>query len=271
MERGIEQDDFSDLEEMLNQSMWCCIGAPGANFALDAAGIKHLEENAKKLRESTDRAIIGLFGGNLFETPQFLYRADNYFMAMALYPEKVIELSERLTSMYLQKLEKWLGACGKYIDIILFGDDFGSNQAPLISPEMYRLYYKPYHARMWKRVRELADVKIQLHSCGAIEPLLEDFIDAGLDMINPVQISAEGMSATYLKNKYSGRLTFWGGGCDTRYILPNAQPEKVTAHVRQQVDEWGRQGGFVFQQVHNIMANVPPENICAMMKGLKPD
>ena len=161
MERGIENDDFSDLEEIFNNSMWTATAAPGLQFPLDKEGLKFLEDSAREFRKSTDKAIIGLFGGNLFETPQFLYRADNYFMSMAMYPEKVLELSGKLTEIYLCKLEKWLGACGKYIDIILFGDDFGSNNSTLISPEMYRTFYKPFHKKMWKRVKEIADVKIQ--------------------------------------------------------------------------------------------------------------
>jgi uroporphyrinogen decarboxylase len=266
MDRGIENDDFTDLEKALNECMWTATAAPGSSFSLDEKGMKFMERTAMEFRSTTDRAIIGLFGGNLFETPQFLYRSDNYLMAMAMYPEKVIELSERLTGIYLAKLEKWLGACGKYIDIILFGDDFGSNNAPLISPEMYRTYYKPFHTKMWKRVKELADVKIQLHSCGSIEPLLEDLIEAGLDMVNPVQISANGMSATELETKYRGRITFWGGGCDTQHILPTSSPAEIEKHVRTQLNVWKKNGGYVFQQVHNIMANVSPENITAMFK-----
>jgi uroporphyrinogen decarboxylase len=268
MERGIENDDFSGLKEVFNNSMWTAIPAPASSFELDEAGLKFLENKARELRMSTDKAIIGLFGGNLFETPQFLYRSDNYFMALAMYPEKVIELSEKLTDIYLEKLEKWLGACGKYIDIILFGDDFGSNQATLISPEMYRTFYKPFHKKMWTRVKEIADVKIQIHSCGAIEPLLEDMADAGLDMVNPVQISAAGMSAKELSGKYRNKLTMWGGGCDTQHILPFASPEEVKKHVREQLSVWGKNGGYVFQQVHNIMANVPPENIVAMFNAV---
>lgn len=268
MERGIGNDDFSDLNEVFNHSMWTAIPAPGSSFALDEDGLKFLEERAKWLRSSTDKAIIGLFGGNLFETPQFLYRSDHYFMALAMDPDKVIELSEKLTEIYLEKLDKWLGACGKYIDIILFGDDLGSNQSTLISPEMYRTFYKPFHKKMWKRVKEIADVKIQLHSCGSIAPLLDDMIDAGLDMVNPVQISAAGMSSRELSSRFRNRLTFWGGGCDTQHILPFGTPEEVERHVREQLSIWGKNGGFVFQQVHNIMANVPPENIVAMFRAV---
>jgi len=168
----------------------------------------------------------------------------------------------------LSNLEKWMSAVGPFIDVIAFGDDLGGQQGPLISPQLYREYYQPFHKKMWRRVKQLADVKILLHSCGGIEPFLEDLIDAGLDAVNPVQISSAGMDARALKEKYSGRLTFWGGGCDTQHVLPDGDPQSVAQHVREQVSVLQHGGGFVFQQVHNIMANVPPANIDAMFKAI---
>lgn len=270
MERGIEDDDLSDLPEMCGKSMWAGVPHPGAHFPLDAAGLETLAAGAKRTRGMADgRAVIGLFGGNFFELPQWLYRMDNYLLYMALYPDAVQRLSEALCDMYISNLEKWLPAVAPHIDIILFGDDLGSQNAPLLSPDMYREYYKPYHRKLWGRAKEIAPhLKVQLHSCGAIEPLLEDLIDAGLDAVNPVQISCEGMDAAELKRKYDGRITFWGGGCDTRDVLPNAIPEEVAQHVREQCDILNPGGGFVFQQVHNIMANVSPENIVAMFDAI---
>jgi len=199
-----------------------------------------------------------------------LYRMDNYLMYMGLYPEAVERLTMALCDIYLVNLEKWLKAVGDSIDIVLFGDDLGGQNGPLISPDMYRRFYKPFHQRMWQRVRELADVKIMLHCCGSIEPFLEDLIDAGLDAVNPVQISCQGMDTTQLKARYGDRLTFWGGGCDTHRILTSGTPNEVKQHVAQQVEILAPGGGFVFQQVHNILANVPPENIVAMFEAINP-
>jgi uroporphyrinogen decarboxylase len=117
---------------------------------------------------------------------------------------------------------------------------------------------------MWTRAKELADVKTNLHCCGGVRPLLPGLIDAGLDSINPVQISAEGMEAEALKRDFGQDITFWGGGCDTQQVLPHGSIEEVTNHVRHQVSTLKLGGGFVFQQVHNIMHNVPPANIMAM-------
>ncbi len=268
MERGIADDDFSDLEEVLGKTIWAGTPHPGAHVSPDDPE-GGLALGARRLRESTDRAIVGLFGGNLFELPQWLYRMDNYLMYMGLYPEQVIQLSEALCAIYMKNLEKWLAAVGPYIDVVLFGDDLGGQNGPLMSPEMYRRYYKPYHKRMWTRAKELADVKVQLHCCGGVRELLDDLIDAGLDAINPVQITCKGMDAAGLKRDFGERMTFWGGGCDTREVLGNATPEAVREHVKRQVEILAPGGGFVFQQVHNVLANVPPANIVAMFEAVR--
>jgi uroporphyrinogen decarboxylase len=263
--RDFPNEDFDDLEEQMKLSMWAAIPGPGSHLALEGEGLSILAEGARKLRESTDRAIIGLFGGNLFETPQMLFGMDRYLCYTALYPEAVTRLSEKLCEIYCRDMKRWLGAVGSCIDVMLFGDDLGSNQGPLIDPEMYRLYYKPYHKRMWDLAKELAPhVKILLHSCGSIEPFLEDLIEAGLDAVNPVQVSARGMDLGGLKNKYGGRITFWGGGCDTQSVLPDSGPAGIEEHVRNQLAIMKGSGGFVFQAVHNILSNVPTGNIIRM-------
>jgi uroporphyrinogen decarboxylase len=269
MERGIENDHFEDLEDMLGQQMWSAIVHPGAHLEMDEAGLAKMANRAKVFRESTDRAIVGLFGGNMFELPQMLYRMDNYLLATGLYPHKVAELSEKLAAIHLKNLEKWLGAVGPYIDVVLFGDDLGGQQGPLISPEAYREFYKPYHRLLWNRAKELANVKVQLHCCGGIYDLLDDLIDAGLDAVNPVQISCRGMDPERLKKEFGGRLSFWGGGCDTQQVLPLSSPGEVAAHVREMTSILAPGGGFIFQQVHNILANVPPENVVAMMEAIQ--
>jgi len=269
MERSFEDDDFADLEESLPYTMWTGIPTPGGHIPLTGAGLKGLAEGAKVLRASTDRAILGIFGGSLFEVPQFLYGMEKYLEYMALYPEACVRLSEKLTDLYLSRLEKWLAAVGPYIDIILFGDDLGCQSGPLMSTSMYCQYYKPFHARMWRRVKEMAPhIRTQLHCCGGIDPLIEHLIEAGLDMVNPVQVTCAGMDPQHLKDRYGMRLTLWGGGCDTRAVLPRGTPAEVREHVLRQLGILSRDGGFVFQQVHNIMADVPPENIMAMFDAV---
>ena len=265
-DRNFENEYFGDLEDQMKLNMWCGTPGPGSHVELKGEGIEILAEGARKLRESTDRTIIGLFGGNLFETPQMLFGMDRYLCYTALYPEAVIRLSEKLCEMYCRDMKKWLGAVGPHIDVMLFGDDLGSNQGPLIDPEMYRQYYKPYHSKMWSLARELAPhIKILLHSCGSIEPFLEDLIEAGLDAVNPVQTSARGMELQALKDSYGGRITFWGGGCDTQSVLPDLSSSgELEDHVINQLGIMKGNGGFVFQAVHNILSNVPTGNIIRM-------
>jgi uroporphyrinogen decarboxylase len=268
LERGIAHDDFRDLREMLGKNIWSAVPHPGAHLPLDDAGLAEMSKKAEALRNSTDRAIIGLFGGNMFELPQWLYRMDHYLLATGMYADKALELSEKLCEIHLENLEKWMSAVGPFIDVVLFGDDLGGQTGPLISPDAYRELYKPFHKKLWGRAKELADVKVQLHCCGGIYELLEDMIEAGLDAVNPVQISCRGMEPRRLKEEFGGRITFWGGGCDTQSVLPLATTDRIREHTREQVSILSPGGGFVFQQVHNILANVSPENIVAMLESV---
>lgn len=260
---------FDDLEGAFKESMWTAIACPPGPITAGPDGERILVEGAKRLRASTDRAIIGLFGGNLLEIGQFLFRNDNFFVLLANEEARAVEFLERLTERHLRELEKFLKLVGPYIDVILFGDDLGMQTGPQISPRMYRKLFKPRHERMWKRAKELANVKVMLHSCGGLRELLPDLIDAGLDAVNPVQISCRGMDAAGLKRDFGRDITFWGGGCDTQYVLPRGTPDEIKAHVREQIRILRPGGGFVFQQVHNIMADVPPQNIVAMFEAAR--
>jgi uroporphyrinogen decarboxylase len=265
----VEDRDFDRISEAMAESMWTTIASPPGPLVDGPDGPGILAEGARRLRQSTARAIIGLFGGNLLEIGQMLFRNDIFLMLLAEEPSKAHAFLDRLVEIHMANLEKFLKSAGPYIDVIVFGDDLGMQGGPQISPRMYCEFFKPRHRKMWRRVKELADVKIMLHCCGGVRPLLSPLIDAGLDAINPVQISAAGMHLTELKQEFANRLTFWGGGCDTQTILPKASPEEVARHVRQQVGVFGKSGGWVFQQVHNILADVPPENIVAMYDAVR--
>jgi len=261
-----ESDDceFSDLSTAFDKAMWAAIGSPPAPLGFDDASLAALRQGALKLRSSTDRAIVGLFGGNLYETGQFLFRMDSFMMMLAEDPQRVHNFLDKLVERHLENLERYLGAVGDCIDVILFGDDLGMQGGPQMSPRMYDTFFKKRHTTLWRRVKELADVKVLLHCCGGVYPLLPSLIEAGLDAINPVQISAAGMDPTRLKAEFGPDITFWGGGCDTGHVLPRGAPDEIRKHVREMINILSPGGGFVFQQVHNIMADVPPENIVCM-------
>ena len=133
---------------------------------------------------------------------------------------------------------------------------------------MYDEFFKPRHRILWNRAKELADVKVLLHCCGGIYPLLPSLIEAGVDIINPVQTNCTDMDPVKLKRKFGKDLVFWGGGCDTQQILGSGTPAQVAADVKKRVKIFSPGGGFVFNQIHNIMANVPPENIVAMFDAV---
>ena len=261
----LEQDDIDHIEAAIPESMWTAIASPPGPIVGGPDGAQLLQEGARRLRQQTDRAIIGLFGGNLLEFGQFLYRNDNFFMVLAGEPERAHRFLDKLTELHLRNLDRFLSAVGDSIDVILFGDDLGMQAGPQVSPAMYRKFFQPRERMMWQAVKRRAPhLKIMLHCCGGVRELLSGLIDAGLDAINPVQITCRGMDPAGLKRDFGSRLTFWGGGCDTRDVLIKGTPAQVREHVRELVQLWRPGGGFVFQQVHNILADVPPANVVAM-------
>jgi uroporphyrinogen decarboxylase len=266
--RDDDPDEADRIPEMVAENMWCAVASPPGPLVAGPDGAQVLADGARQLRAGTDRAIIGLFGGNLLEMMQFYYRNDKALLLLAMDPKRVHVFLDRVVEMHLANLERFLGAVGESIDVILFGDDLGMQSGPQISPDMYREFFKPRHKLMWNRAKELADVKVMLHCCGGVRELLPDLIDAGLDAMNPVQVSCSGMDAKGLKADFGNDMVFWGGGCDTQTVLPNAMPDEVARHVTEQVRALSPGGGFVFQQVHNILTNVPSQNIAAMLDAV---
>jgi uroporphyrinogen decarboxylase len=263
----IESIDFGKAMEKV---VWGAAPCHPHPIGLDSAGLQKLAAGAKALRARTDRAVIGLFGGNLLETGQMLYRNDNFYLLLAGEPDRAHRFLDRLVEHHLDNLEKYLSAVGPYIDIIAFGDDLGMQTGPQISPRMYREFFQPRHRLLWNRAKQLADAKVMLHCCGGVYPLLPLLIEAGLDAVNPVQTNCKEMEPERLKREFGRDLCFWGGGADTRDVLPRGTPEQVAEDVRYRVEVWSPGGGFVFQQIHNVMADVPPDNIIAMLDNVNP-
>ena len=261
---------FEDLSSPLEHAMWTSslLASPPAPIGYDEEGLKQLAAGAKALRDSTDRAIIGLFGGNQLEIGQFLFRNDNFFLLLASEPQRAHRFLDKLVEIHLGNLEKYLFAVGPFIDIIMFGDDLGMQTGPQISPRMYHEFFQPRQKLMWGTAKKLADAKVMLHSCGGLYPLMPGLIDAGLDIIQPVQTTSTDMGAERLKREFGKDLCLWGGGCDTQYILARATPQEVAEDVRRRVRILSPGGGFVFQQIHNVMSDVPPENIVAMLEAV---
>lgn len=227
--------------------------------------LKFIEAEVRYLYETTDKAILISFGGNILEAGQISWGYEKFYTDLALNPDLVHYWLNKLTDAYMRDLEKFLGAVGKYVHIIQFGDDLGTQEGLQISPNMYREMIKPYHARQYRYVRNnYPNVKVFLHSCGAIFDLIPDLIDAGVEILNPVQISAKGMNPINLKKEFGKYLTFWGGGANMQYTVNLGSIADVKKEVRELIEIFSPGGGYVFNQVHNIQSNVSPEKILAI-------
>lgn len=180
-------------------------------------------------------------------------------------PQAVLEAHEKTLEQYLRRAGKVIDRFGQYIQLITIGDDMGTQDRPMCRPSMIEQFSAPYIRRFCDFIHRNSDIKVFMHNCGSIKPLIPVLIDSGVDVLNPVQISAKNMDPCQLKAEYGDRIIFWGGGCNTQAVLPHATPVEVRANVRDLSGVFKHHGGFVFNQVHNIMGDVPPENIVAML------
>jgi uroporphyrinogen decarboxylase len=193
---------------------------------------------------------------------------DNFLMDLVVEPKKVEGLLDALVEIHLQTLEKVCAAVGDIADILRFGDDLGMDNGPFMAPETYRALFKPRHRLLCEYVHKHSQMHTFLHSCGSIHGLLSDLIEAGFEVINPVQTNCRDMAPERLKREFGRDICFWGGGCDTREVLNGETPEGVKRHVTERLKILSPGGGFVFNTVHNILPDVPPENIVAMYEAV---
>jgi len=266
---GRDDSSFRELPAELEKIMWVSLPvAPGKINYNDKAQLLRVQDRLKAFRESTDKAIIIPFGGNLNEFGQMLYGVGEFLMMLAAEPRHVHRLFDSLVEMHLNNLKTFMQYFGPYADIVMFADDIGMQTGPQFSPKTYREFFHDRYKIMWNSAKKMADVKTMLHCCGGVYPLLPGLIEAGLDIIQPVQITCKDMEPQKLKRDFGNEICFWGGGCDTRDVLPNGKPEDVTRNVKELCETWFHDGGYVFQQVHNTMADVPPENVVAMIEAV---
>jgi uroporphyrinogen decarboxylase len=251
------------LPDLMAKVTWSALPTAPFHKPLTAAHLAEIRLKARELYEKTDYAIMAGFGGNLLEWGEYLCRFDQFLIDLAENRHKAEILLDKLVEMHLENLDNILDAVEGYVQIIQMGDDLGTQLATVISPKVYREVFKPRQKIIFERVRRRR-IHLFLHSCGSIVDILPDLIEAGVEILNPVQTSARGMDPGFLKREFGKHVTFWGGGCDTQHALPEASPDEVRRHVKERVGILAPGGGFVFCQVHNILPNVPPENIAAM-------
>ncbi|MGA2625391.1 MAG: uroporphyrinogen decarboxylase family protein [Bacteroidota bacterium] len=260
--------NFKNLRSAMAKVHWAAL----AHSPWDSAGApdfwERLRANAVTLREKSSRSVTIVCGCNLFEWGTFLRRIDNFLMDLLLEPVRVEKLLDALLEIHLETLASVCRSVGDVVDIIRFGDDLGTNTGPFMSPDLYRRFFKPRHAVLCDYVKKNSHMHTFLHSCGSIHDLMPDLIEAGFEIINPVQTSSRNMDPATLKREFGRDITFWGGGCDTRRILNLGSVKEVKEHVTERLEIFSKGGGFVFTPVHNILPDVPPQNIGAMFEAI---
>jgi uroporphyrinogen decarboxylase len=230
----------------------------------DPARFEGLRERALRLRRETPYAVVSGISGVVYETSWYLRGLENLFADMIEQPEVFEAIIDRTLRFWLDWFRLFLDQVGDVVDVIMIGDDLSGQKGPLFSPRIYRSIIKPRQKRLVQTIRSRTNARIWYHSCGSVTEYLPDLIDNGVDVLNPVQIAARGMDPATLKREFGSRLSFWGGGIDSQHVLPNATPEEVREHVRRNLAAFKPGGGYVFANVHNIQADIRPENILAM-------
>lgn len=261
--------DYRNLASDMKRTIWGGFGFSPWDWADEKNFWKLLREKTIDLKKKTDRALLLGIGCNLFEWGTFIRRMDNFLMDLLAEPDEVHRFLDALMESHMNTLVKTCKAVGDVVDIIKFGDDLGTTNGPFISTEMYREFFKPRHKMLCDYVKANSSMHTMLHCCGGIYELIPELIDSGFEILNPVQINAVNMEPWRLKKEFGRDITFWGGGCDTKSILNLATPQQVKDHVKHNLEVFTVGGGFVFNAVHNIMPDVPPENIVAMFEAIK--
>lgn len=262
-------DNYDNLDKDMNKILWQALVHSPWDHASEPNFYEDLRKRVLQLRQNTDKALMITCGCNLFEWGTFLRRIDNFLMDIYSDEDAVKELLEQLMVRHLATLEKVCDAVGDIVDILRFGDDLGMDTGMFMSREKYQTIFKPHHTVLNEYVHKHSKMKTFLHSCGSIYPIIGDLIDAGYDILNPVQTTAYQMDPAVLKREFGKDITFWGGGCNTRTILNRATPQEVYDYTRRMIDIFMVDGGFVFNTEHNIMPDVPPSNIIAMYQAVK--
>ncbi|MGC9347840.1 MAG: uroporphyrinogen decarboxylase family protein [Anaerolineae bacterium] len=232
----------------------------------DPGYVRGLREKAQHLRETTDYAVVLHFSDIMVHTSQYMRGFENWYMDLLLAPDLAGALMDAIVEVRLEIARRALEEVADLVDVVSCSDDVADQRGPQMSLEHYRRLIKPRHARYLELIRSMTSAKILYHSCGAVFDLIPDFLDMGVDAINPVQVSAQGMDTARLKATYGDRLAFWGG-VDTMRVLPFGTPDEVRAEVRQRILDLSGDGGYVLTAVHNIQPDVPPENIVALYQS----
>lgn len=223
-----------------------------------------LRKQVQELLETTDKAIVAYAPtGGVYEHTYWLRGIEETFTDMVSNIKLLEVLTEKILEWMLGFWEAYLKEIGDLVQVVQTGDDLGGQYGPLFSPTLYRSLYKPKHRRLIELIKKHTDAKVYFHSCGSIVEYMPDLIDVGVEVLNPVQVHAANMESDGLKREFGGELSFWGGGADPVKVMSRGTPRDVREEVKRRIKDFSPGGGYVFASVHNIQADVPPENVAA--------
>jgi len=233
----------------------------------DPGRYRGLSERVRRLYEATDYALVAAaISDGIFEKAQALRGMQRFFEDLLVNREFAARLIDKILEIQLAIFNRYLSIVGPYVEMVETSDDYGMQAGPLISPQLYREMLKPAHSRLNSFIRQRTRAKIYLHSCGSIADMLDDLIDAGVDVINPVQPRAKDMDSAALKNRFGTRVVFHGG-VDEQYVLPHGSTAEVREEVARRIEAFAPGGGYIFAPAHNIQDDVPPENVVTMFEA----
>jgi uroporphyrinogen decarboxylase len=250
-------ENLHELNKALKKISWV-VHSHASNL-----NIEELREKIISLKESSGKAMVMSGGVKLLELGFFIRRMDNFLMDLMLDEPKLSEMLDLLVDMHMAGLEKKCRNLGDIVDVIRFGDDLGMTSGPFIDLETFRKHFKPRYKVLCDYVKKTTNMKIFMHSCGSVRQFIPDFIDIGIDILNPVQTNCYDMDPVELKKEFGKDIVFWGGGVDTASVLNRGTPEEVRKDVLKRCEIFSKDGGFVFAPIHNILSEVQPQNIIA--------
>jgi uroporphyrinogen decarboxylase len=229
----------------------------------DPGRCRPLAEAAARLHQGTDYAVVLSMPGGIVHQAQFLRGFEEWFTDLIADPKFFEALMEKLADLWIEMAKDELDTAGENVDVCFYGDDLAFQDGPMMSMDLYRKMIKPHHKRLFGYIKSRTSARIAYHTCGSVVHLIPDLIEMGVDALNPVQVSAKGMDSKTLKREFGKDICFWGA-IDTQRVLPFGTPDDVKAEVERRIDDLGPGGGYVLCAVHNIQADVSPENICTM-------
>ncbi len=233
----------------------------------DPTRFSGVRQEAMKLRNETPYALCTGISGVVYEYCWYMRGLERWFMDTIENPEFCEALLDKTLEFWMEFHSGFMEAVGDIVDVIMIGDDLAGQSGPLFSVEFYKKVVKPRQKKLIEHIKSRTNAKIWYHTCGSCMPLIPELIDNGVDILNPVQISAERMDAAELKVKFGDQMVFWGGGCDSQHVLPFATTDQVKEDVKQNMDVFKPAGGYVFNNIHNIQGGVPAENIVALYEA----